>query len=224
MIAGRVFHIIMKILILDTETTGLPTERNAPFWETEKWPYIVQLSYILYDLDANAVTVEHDFIVKMKEEIKISPESIKIHGITNEISRKRGHDIKDVLDIFHICLEQATYVVAHNLSFDKTLMMAEYKRNNLPNNFSSEKIYYCTMKKSKELCNFSAVNYTTKEKYIRYPKLLELHNKLFGVVPNNLHNSFVDILVCFRCFYKMVFDVDILKINRHIRSLFKKYC
>ena len=41
----------MKVLVFDTETTGLPTERNASISDLEVWPHIVQLSYILYDVD-----------------------------------------------------------------------------------------------------------------------------------------------------------------------------
>ena len=45
----------MKVLVFDTETTGLPTERNPSITETEKWPHVVQLSYILYDVDENKI-------------------------------------------------------------------------------------------------------------------------------------------------------------------------
>ena len=43
----------MLILVFDTETTGLPTERNASIFDNDKWPYIVQLSYIIYDTYKN---------------------------------------------------------------------------------------------------------------------------------------------------------------------------
>ena len=38
----------MRVLVFDTETTGLPTERNASIYHVDKWPYIIQLSYIIY--------------------------------------------------------------------------------------------------------------------------------------------------------------------------------
>ena len=40
----------MNILIFDTETTGLP-EKDATVFQHTKWPYIVQLSYVLYNLE-----------------------------------------------------------------------------------------------------------------------------------------------------------------------------
>ncbi len=45
----------MKILIFDTETSGLPEERNCSVLSTQKWPYILQLSYILYDTETNRI-------------------------------------------------------------------------------------------------------------------------------------------------------------------------
>lgn len=45
--------------------------------------------------------------------------------------------------------------------------------------------------------------------YFKPPKLFELHKHYFNTVPNNLHNSLVDVFVCFRCFYRMVYDKDL---------------
>jgi hypothetical protein len=53
----------MIILVFDTETTGLPTERNASIFENDKWPYIVQLSYIVYDCSKNLVIELFDNII-----------------------------------------------------------------------------------------------------------------------------------------------------------------
>jgi len=39
--------------------------------------------------------------------------------------------------------------------------------------------------------------------------VMELHKKLFGLEPKNLHNSFVDILVTLRCFMKLKFNIDL---------------
>ena len=70
---------------------------------------------------------------------------------------------------------------------------------------------YCTMKESIELCNITLVNRFGKP-YLKFPKLLELHTKLFETTPHNLHNSFNDILVTLRCFMKLKYNID-LKIS-----------
>ena len=41
----------MQYMIVDTETTGLPV-KNAHPNETDKFPYIVQLSYVIIKINA----------------------------------------------------------------------------------------------------------------------------------------------------------------------------
>ena len=48
----------MKIVVFDTETSGLPSERNPSIYETQKWPYILQLSFIIYDNEKNEIEKE----------------------------------------------------------------------------------------------------------------------------------------------------------------------
>ena len=115
----------MKILVFDTETTGLPTERNASILSTHKWPYIVQLSYILYDTDSSMVLTCIDNIIKLPKGITISKESENIHKISNEISQTKGVDIKKELQKFNDILLESDVVVAHNISFDKQMIMVE---------------------------------------------------------------------------------------------------
>ena len=51
----------MKVLVFDTETTGLP-EKGASIYDNNKWPHIIQLSYILYDLSTNLVLIKDNYI------------------------------------------------------------------------------------------------------------------------------------------------------------------
>ena len=59
---------------------------------------------------------------------------------------------------------------------------------------------------------------------LKSPKLIELHEKLFKETPNNLHNSLIDILVCFRCFGKLYWGVDILNKNTKLNGMYSKLC
>jgi len=67
----------------------------------------------------------------------------------------------------------------------------------------------CTLKDSINYCNIQSIDKFGKP-YLKYPKLIELHEKLFDKSPNNLHNSFNDILVTLRCFMKLKYEVDLL--------------
>ena len=89
----------MKLLVFDTETTGLPESRNTSILETSKWPHIVQISWILYDDDERKILVSQDFIIKCKVDIPES--SSKIHGITNECSQQNGVKIEYAMKQFN---------------------------------------------------------------------------------------------------------------------------
>ena len=217
----------MKVLVFDTETTGLPDRFNIPYQQSSRWPHIVQFSFILYDLENNKVINESDFIIDVPDDVIISPESIKIHGITRRISKNKGFDIVDILEIFNVCVNAADYIVAHNINFDRNVILAECHRNKLyhmEEMFLPNKNYFCTMLRSKNLCNITAISKRNGEQFIRYPKLTELHEKLFNTQPNNLHNSFIDVVVCLRCFYHLTHKKDLCKINKRINKLYKTCC
>jgi hypothetical protein len=65
------------------------------------------------------------------------------------------------------------------------------------------------MLESVDLCSIQAVSKNGKS-YVKFPTLLELHEKLFGTKPQNLHNSLNDVIVTCRCYIKMKFGVDLL--------------
>jgi hypothetical protein len=45
--------------------------------------------------------------------------------------------------------------------------------------------------------------------YKKYPRLSELHNVLFGNVPDGLHNSMTDVFACLHCFLKIRCCIDL---------------
>lgn len=214
----------MKVLVFDTETTGLPTERNPSIFDFEKWPYIVQLSYIVYDTNKNIIIENFDNIIKLQDDIDIPEETSKIHGITKEISNTRGMPISIALIKFNKDLQSADVIVGHNLSFDKRLIMVECMRNKIQQNFNfkrDKKPEYCTMKNSVDICKIEKLT-SDGEKYFKYPRLSELYNHLFGEVPKGIHNSIIDVIICLRCYVKLVHNYDINS-DFGIKNLFIEY-
>jgi DNA polymerase III epsilon subunit-like protein len=231
----------MRILVFDTETTGLPKSKIMNPDTLNLWPYTVQFSYVIYDTNLNDIVVSSDKIVKLKDGITIPEDSIKIHGITNEISQKNGINIESIINEFFSHLRDVDLLVGHNISFDINMIKVEllrliYETNSISENEVKECKYNlhfltnyknicCTLQESIDLCNIKAVDKFGKE-YTKFPKLLELHQKLFESVPNNLHNSFNDILVTLRCFMKLKYNIDLnekcnkfIKISKDIQLL-----
>jgi len=220
----------MLVLVFDTETTGLPKSSIANKNTLGFWPYIVQFSYVVYDTNTNEITKLNDWIIKLPENINISEDSTKIHGITNEMSQKRGVDISVALEEFFVDFYKCAEIVAHNMNFDFNMVNVEMMRmmenKNLGNKtevqmnedlnyFNNCKKFYCTMQETIEFCNIEMFDKKGR-KYLKFPKLLELYQKLFNETPNNLHNSLNDTVICLRCFMKWKYNVDIAKNNSDI--------
>ena len=203
----------MKVLIFDTETTGLPTERAASIMEPNKWPFIVQLSYILYDTDLKMMIDKKDVLIKIPSTVEITPESEAIHHISRTMCEADGIPIVDALNMFNKTLDKCDIVVGHNLSFDKRMIMVECNRLKVYQRFTIRGISkpeYCTMKETVNFCKIEKINQTTGEMYYKYPTLSELHTKLFETVPKGTHNAIADVLICLRCYAKLTRDYDIV--------------
>jgi DNA polymerase III epsilon subunit-like protein len=232
----------MRVLVFDTETTGLPKSKIMNPDMLNLWPHIVQFSYLIYDTALNDIVESSDTIVKLKDGITIPEDSIKIHGITNESSQQNGINIGLILNKFFYNLRNVDLLVGHNISFDISMVKVELlrfiyetKHNILEDEVKAYKynLHFltnyknicCTLQESTDLCNIKAIDKYGKE-YIKFPKLLELHQKLFESTPNNLHNSFNDILVTLRCFMKLKYSIDLndtcstfIKISKDIQLL-----
>ena len=76
------------------------------------------------------------------------------------------------------------------------------------------------MQETVEFCNIQVLDRKGRP-YAKYPKLAELHEKLFQKTPKNLHNSLNDILVTLRCYMKIKYNTDVLDISKEVKKLFK---
>ena len=234
----------MRILVFDTETTGLPkrqSNKEVTFTNEVDWPHIIQFSYVIFNTQTMVLEKLGDEIIRVPPNIIISPESVALHGITYEKSRDFGENIGDVLLRFTDDCEQADVIVAHNMQFDMNMIKAEfYRLLKMPiqdnetietpfttrqrigldkfTNLVLSKTFSCTMRENVNLCNIRIARADNTE-YKKYPKLCELHAKLFDMVPRKLHNSLHDVIVCLRCFYKVTYRADICEYNKPIREM-----
>lgn len=120
-----------RVMIFDTETTGLiPRHKSGtPFPPIESYPYIMQISWIIYNVSTNQIEELVDEYVRIPETAPISPESIQVHGITREIANEKGKPILPLLEKFFVAYMKCDCIVAHNLQFDSELVRKEMWRN-----------------------------------------------------------------------------------------------
>ena len=181
-------------LFFDTETTGLPRNWKAPITDLANWPRMIQLAYQLSD-GGGARISGGDFIIKPAG-FTIPAEAARIHGITTERAEKEGKDLLAVLLEFQAAVGRADYLVAHNMGFDEKIVGAEFLRNNMPDSLPAKR-KICTMQSATDYCALPGP-YGNK-----WPKLSELHGKLFQKSFEEAHNAAADVAATMKCFWEL---------------------
>lgn len=201
-----------RILYFDTETTGLPfkpadPERYGRTHNANGYPRLVQLGWILTDGN-DRVLSEHSCLVR-PEGFTIPDESSFLHGITTERASTEGAPLLDVLHLFSEDVLQADVLVGHNIDYDVRVVEGELRRKN--QTAALEKLsgmsVIDTMKTTVEFCAIpfpegQPRKYDTGCDY-KYPKLRELHFKLFGTEFENAHDALADIRATRKCFVEL---------------------
>ncbi len=181
-------------LFFDTETTGIPKDWNAPITNLSNWPRLVQLAWLLFDSKGKLI-IKNTSVVKPNG-FSIPIEASNVHGITTDYAIKYGEDIKDILLDFENQCFKSKYLIAHNINFDSKVMGSEFLRNNYRNSIDNLKLL-CTMESATDYCKIEG-HYGYK-----WPKVSELHIKLFGKDFEGAHDALADIEATARCFWQM---------------------
>jgi DNA polymerase III epsilon subunit-like protein len=183
-------------LFFDTETTGLPKNWRASVTDSGNWPHIVQIAWVLFD-NAGTQLGFRDHIIK-PEGYTIPESAAAIHGISTEKALKEGRPAAEVLKEFSTAVREAARLVAHNLDFDEKMVRVELLRRGMPDVLQTMPVpKLCTMKSSTAYCGIPGP-YGSK-----WPKLSELHIKLFGADFEDQHNAASDVLCCAKCFFEL---------------------
>ena len=181
-------------LFFDTETTGIPDDYNAPITDSTNWPRLVQLSWITTDEECNLLS-QNDYII-YPDGFTIPSDTAKLHGITTAIAKEKGKPLKKVLKKFMEDFHAAQTIVGHNIAFDKKIVGAELFRLG-QSDIMTKKESICTMEASTNYCKIPSYH------GYKWPRLQELHKKLFGYEFEDEHNSMSDVTATLKCFKEM---------------------
>lgn len=182
------------ILFLDTETTGLPRNRSAPYTDVDNWPRLVQIAWMVFT-EPGEKRAEHSSIIR-PDGYTIPLEAARVHGISTEKALAEGRDLFDVLEEFALAVEKVDLIVAHNMKFDEPVIASEYIRTGIPNRFL-EKPRICTMNASTEFCQIPGPY------GFKWPTLPELHHCLFKETFEEVHEASADVRICAKCFFEL---------------------
>ena len=131
----------MKIAVFDVETTDL-IKNNPSFNDTNKWPYIVQITLIIYDTSNDHIDTINN-IIKIPLNAEINIKSQEIHGYTKEYCNTNGVELKPILLSINNKLNDVDIIVGHNISFDKRMYIVECIRNNIVSCFNKKEYCFC---------------------------------------------------------------------------------
>jgi len=180
------------LLFIDIETTGIPKRWNLPYAETDNWPSTVQVAWIL--TDENSIEVKRENFFIDIEDLKISSQSLAVHGITKEFLSINGRDRICVLTkLRKDILQYQPLVIGHFTEFDIHTLSCDYYRADLENPFYQSR-FYCTMLKSEEYVMNPLM------KYLRLP---QLYHFLFDSKMENSHDALIDAEITSKCFFEM---------------------
>ena len=180
-------------LILDTDPTGLPFNFKAPISDTENWPRMVWLGFILLDENGEMMREGYQYV---NPGIEVPINATRIHGVSTEMVIKYGNSTKEVLHILKDVAKKAKFLVGHNVEFDYKIISTEIVRNKSTFSLKRKK-RICTMDSSREFCNLRIVN----GKYIT-PKLTGLYQKLFDEEYKS-NTGKEDIKATAKCFWEL---------------------
>ncbi len=185
-------------LIFDTETTGLPRERNAPLTDFDNWPRVVQLAWQIHDAEGGLIEVANHII--KPDGFTIPFNAAKIHGITTDFALQNGEPLIEVLKKFNQSLSKSDYIVGHNLDFDRTILGVEYLRLQLETSLLERRQLDTCTELTATFCQLAG----GKGGKFKLPTLEELHKKLFNEGFGDAHNAAADVEATSRCFLELL--------------------
>ena len=190
-------------LIYDTETTGLPQNHDAPLTDFDNWPRMVQIAWQLHDEKGHLIEAVNHIIKPEGYTIPFNAE--KIHGISTKRAEEEGLDLAEVLEKFNKAIDASTYVVGHNIRFDINIVGCEYLRKEIGSELTEKQ----TIDTQVESVDYCALPGGRGGKF-KFPKLTELHDKLFGKAFDEAHNAAADVEATARCFFKLA-DLKVVR-------------
>ena len=220
-----------KVMVFDTETTGLPDRVPGAIWgsPSEYWPYTMNDKYENARIVSIAWAFIHNYNKTSLASKDISeyiryPEGFieipttAIHGISFDQAQTKGIPMVDILEKCGLAdaILDCDYLIGHNVMFDVHILQNELYR------LGSDKSMECALKIDKmkalgrtictgeigkEICQIEYKSRSGKDtnriKKFKMPKLKELHNHLMGAEHEYQHSASGDVRAVLNCLSKM---------------------
>ena len=178
---------INDVLILDTETTGIPD--RAAKWDSDfmEYPHVVQIAWIYKD-------ELHSFIIR-PDGWEIPDDVVAVHGITTEFAKEKGVSFDIAVERLMADCREAKFICGHNIHFDTGIIKANILREMGLGSFDAMQVEAAlfkgkridTMRSSMKWVDARRANGTLK-----FPNLGELYSRCFPGETFPAHDALED--------------------------------
>ncbi len=202
----------MKIFVYDTETTWFINKKET---DLNKQPKIVQFAWILWELNNWEFTELERVDILINPRIPIPFWASQVHHLY-DIDVKDAPFIENKIDEFLSYINDSDITIWHNIEYDEDMIKLELRRLEQEYKYQPKQVV-CTMKTTVDYC---AIQWNWAR--FKYPKLWELHKKLFWEYFIWAHDAMVDVEATLRCFVELV-KQDVIKVEEkkeEVMSLF----
>jgi len=179
----------MQYIAFDFETSGLPKGRKPVTRETlGQYDTCRAVSLSAARFSSKGRLVDTFDAMILPTDFSISPGSVAIHGITDEMAKSKGRPFLQVFTDFMTFIGPRTKtMVAHNAKFDTSVLRSEMLRYDIDLSLIDELNFRCTLE-------------LYRERFLKPIRLGVLYEEIFGEQFENAHNSLADCIACGRVY------------------------
>jgi DNA polymerase III epsilon subunit-like protein len=179
----------MQYIAFDFETSGLPKGRKPVTRETlGQYDTCRAVSLSAARFSSKGRLIDTFDAMVLPTDFSISPGSVAIHGITEDMAKSKGLPFLQVFTDFMTFIGPRTKtIVAHNAKFDVSVLRSEMLRHDIDLSLIDELNFRCTLE-------------LYRERFLKPIRLGVLYEEIFGEQFENAHNSLADCIACGRVY------------------------
>ena len=179
----------MQYIAFDFETSGLPKGRKPVTRETlGQYDTCRAVSLSAARFSSKGRLIDTFDAMVYPEGFEISPGSVAIHGITEDMAKSKGRSFVQVFTDFMTFIGPRTKtLIAHNAKFDVSVLRSEMLRHGIDLSLIDELNFRCTLE-------------LYRERFLKPIRLGVLYEEIFGEQFENAHNSLADCIACGRVY------------------------
>jgi DNA polymerase III epsilon subunit-like protein len=188
-----------RVLVFDTETSGLPNSRTQNYRDLKQFQdcRLLSISWIVFQ-DGELENENYHIVKHEKPHSKVVNGAEHINGITRQAIKSKGVVWSEVMDKLMSDLATCRYAVAHNVEFDRMVLLTEafrYGKTDWLETLENQR-YHCT----KEMGTVVRDDGSREP----WPRLDALYMKLFDSKMRGAHHALTDTRATAKCYFEML--------------------